>query len=93
MWSNLYIPYRVWSTLKILPFIDSHNNYSDHLFDVMVNIIIKKYNNLNIFNKYNCCIIYYGIIKVKYLECLPTILFVCLLFFSYNDYNNTNIFL
>ena len=30
----------------------------------------------------------YGIIKVKYLESLLTILFVRLLFFFYNDYNN-----
>ena len=43
----------------------------------------------NIFKKYNFYKIYYayGIIKVKYLESLLTILFVCLLFFFY-DYNN-----
>ena len=54
----------------------------------MDNIIIKKC--LNIFKKYNCYIIYYayGIINVKYLESLVTILFVHLLFFFYNDYNN-----
>ena len=54
----------------------------------MANIIIKKC--LNIFKKYNYYIIYYayGIINVKYLESLPTILFVHLLFFFYNDYNN-----
>ena len=42
---------------------------------------------------YNCYIIYYayGIIKVKYLESLLTILFVHLLFFFYNDYNNKNV--
>ena len=62
--------------------------YSDHLFDVLANIIIKKC--LNIFKKYNCYIIYYayGIIKVKYLESLLTILFVHVLLFFYSDYNN-----
>ena len=54
----------------------------------MANIIIKK--NVNIFKKYNSYIrnYAYGIIKVKYLESLLTILFVRLLFFFYNDYNN-----
>ena len=60
--------------------------YSDHLLDVMANIIILK-KCLNILKK--CYIIYYayGIIKVKYLEILRTILFVHLLFLFYNDYN------
>ena len=55
--------------------------YSDHLFDVMANIIIK--NNLNIFKKYNCYLIYYayGTINVNYLESLLNILIVLLLFF------------
>ena len=58
-------------------------------YDVMANIIITR-KCLNIFKKYNCYIIYYayGIIKVKYIESLLTILFFCLLFFFYNDYNN-----